>query len=459
MQTLASLKITQWSPAEAEALAQKAEFPLERLGVVQELQIKRTDGNPLGQVKVEGCQVAPGGEAEAHWSQLVPLFAGQEAAQRIPVEGTLWWSHLRVSVPKGVGIEVEVLGDPWQDRLLQGAHDLDNEELFDMFMGACHSSRWAEALLDYKPYSSIFDLFMKADLVWGQMQEEDYLEAFKGHPMIGDRESLAKKFKSTAAVAGEEQKATASASEEVLDELMSLNRSYLEKFGFVFLICATGKSCEDMRDLLKSRIGNDRGTELRIAAGEQAKITRLRLSRLDFSSPQAIPLVPLTREAFAPFGEVVEGGVGQAIMVNQGRGEKFKLSRKFENRRASADLCLSVFRIKPSTLPLQVDLLEKHPHSSQAFIPQINQGEQNHGSPYLVLVAKGGDEPDVSSLKAFMAQPSQGIVYDTGVWHYPLVALDEGRDFCCLVYEDDGDPENDTVLHTLSKPAVVQRLT
>ena len=112
------------------------------------------------------------------------------------------------------------------------------------------------------------------------LAESDWQEAFTHHPQIGDRESLKKKFASTAGWAGNEQSGTATATEDVLDELAEYNHQYREKFGYIFIVCATGKTALEMLTMLKQRIENSRETEILIAAGEQAKITRLRLEKL-----------------------------------------------------------------------------------------------------------------------------------------------------------------------------------
>jgi 2-oxo-4-hydroxy-4-carboxy-5-ureidoimidazoline decarboxylase len=112
------------------------------------------------------------------------------------------------------------------------------------------------------------------------MGEADWREAFTHHPRIGDVSKLREKFASTATWSSQEQKGVSGASEETIQALAQGNRAYEEKFGFIFLVCATGKSAEEMLALLRERMPNDAAAELRIAAGEQAKITRIRLEKL-----------------------------------------------------------------------------------------------------------------------------------------------------------------------------------
>jgi OHCU decarboxylase len=110
--------------------------------------------------------------------------------------------------------------------------------------------------------------------------EADWLEAFAAHPLIGDVDSLRKKYGATRDLAAGEQAGAAGAGAATLQELADLNRSYREMFGFIFIVFATGKSADEMLANLRSRLGNSRDEELRNAAAEQIKITRLRLEKL-----------------------------------------------------------------------------------------------------------------------------------------------------------------------------------
>jgi OHCU decarboxylase len=136
----------------------------------------------------------------------------------------------------------------------------------------CGSQRWSDAVVGRRPFKSVDHLQTIADEEWRELQYHDWLEAFSHHPRIGDR-------KTTGTAAGE-QSGTASAPAPMLRELERLNRLYEEKFGFVFLIFASGKSAEEMLDALEHRILNSRDIEMQNAVSEQAKITRLRLTRL-----------------------------------------------------------------------------------------------------------------------------------------------------------------------------------
>ena len=112
------------------------------------------------------------------------------------------------------------------------------------------------------------------------MTEADYLQAFEGHPKIGDITSLKAKYANTKELASGEQSAVDEASDEVLERLAQGNDTYQEKFGFIFLVCATGKSAAEMLALLEMRLPNDRATELINAAEEQRKIFHIRLGKM-----------------------------------------------------------------------------------------------------------------------------------------------------------------------------------
>ena len=131
-----------------------------------------------------------------------------------------------------------------------------------------------------RPYASADALRQQADSHWRDMAEADYLEAFDGHPKIGDVGSLKAKYANTKALAAGEQSGVNVASDEIIRRLAAGNRQYEETFGFIFIVCATGKSAEEMTDLLEARLPNERPVELENAAEEQRKIFHIRLNQL-----------------------------------------------------------------------------------------------------------------------------------------------------------------------------------
>jgi 2-oxo-4-hydroxy-4-carboxy-5-ureidoimidazoline decarboxylase len=145
----------------------------------------------------------------------------------------------------------------------------------------CGAQRWVEAMLARRPFESTPALFEAAEAIWQGLSRDDYLEAFSHHPRIGDSLSeLAKRFARTASMAAREQAKVAQADQATLLALRDENQRYFERFGFIFIVCATGKSAQEMLELLRERCSNDAARELAIAAEEQAKITALRLAQL-----------------------------------------------------------------------------------------------------------------------------------------------------------------------------------
>ena len=129
-----------------------------------------------------------------------------------------------------------------------------------------------------RPFGNDAKLLFAARNEWFGLTEADWLEAFSHHPKIGDRAALAARFPATHDLSAKEQSAVGAAQGDVLDTLAEENERYFDRFGFIFIVCATGKTAEEMLGLLRARLTNDRSTELRIAAEEQAKITALRLA-------------------------------------------------------------------------------------------------------------------------------------------------------------------------------------
>ena len=154
------------------------------------------------------------------------------------------------------------------------------EEAVRVLEQCCTSERWGEQLVSARPFSNREALLQKADDIWRQLKEEDYLEAFSGHPKIGDMQSLKEKYSNTKAFAASEQSSLAAASESVIIDLMQKNEEYEKKFGFIFIVCASGKAAAEMLSILLSRLSNSREEELTNASEEQRKIYQLRLEKL-----------------------------------------------------------------------------------------------------------------------------------------------------------------------------------
>ncbi|MFD0549499.1 2-oxo-4-hydroxy-4-carboxy-5-ureidoimidazoline decarboxylase [Streptomyces rectiviolaceus] len=138
---------------------------------------------------------------------------------------------------------------------------------------ACASSAWGSKLLSQRPFPTVEALFAASDAAMAELTAEDLAEAMAGHPPIG-------RPKPGDPTSSREQRGMAGASEELKAEMLELNLAYQEKFGHVFLICATGATGEQMRDAVKTRIGNTAEQERETVRTELGKINRIRLTRL-----------------------------------------------------------------------------------------------------------------------------------------------------------------------------------
>lgn len=145
----------------------------------------------------------------------------------------------------------------------------------------CGSQRWVAAMLKERPFTSSSALYARAEQIWNGLGAADQLEAFAHHPQIGeDLAALRERFASTHTLSAREQAGVTAADDATLLALRDGNRAYRARFGFIFIVCATGKSANEMLALLEQRLSRDPATELAQAAAEQAKITRLRLEGL-----------------------------------------------------------------------------------------------------------------------------------------------------------------------------------
>lgn len=144
---------------------------------------------------------------------------------------------------------------------------------------------------------------------------------------------------------------------------------------------------------------------------------------------------------YRPYGDVIAADLSPANPANAGTAQRFNHLAALENLRPGAKPNLCLFRVAPATAnPFEVRMLERHRHSTQAFIPMAE-------ARYLVVACLGDAAPDLSTLRAFLARPGQGITYRPGVWHHPLIGLDRQTDFACVVHEDGswGDCEEHTL--------------
>ncbi|HKR66792.1 MAG TPA: allantoicase [Thermoanaerobaculia bacterium] len=210
------------------------------------------------------------------WTELLPRTKLQAHTRHYFIDELLTdepFTHLRLNVyPDGGVSRLRVWGLATEN----GRRAAVVQRVNTLFHGhelrkVCASSRWVDAMMNARPFASWDALVDHATRLWLALDAADWLEAFSAHPRIGERR---------AGWSSQEQSGTRTASDETMAALAEGNRAYEEKFGFVYLVCATGRSADDMLANLRGRINNDRETELRIAAEEHAKITALRLEKL-----------------------------------------------------------------------------------------------------------------------------------------------------------------------------------
>ncbi len=144
----------------------------------------------------------------------------------------------------------------------------------------CASEAWVGRMVASRPFGDFADLRRTAEEIWWDLEASDWLEAFAGHPRIGDLEGLRTRFASTRSWSAGEQAGVEGVGDDVLQALAEANRRYEEIFGHLFIVCASGKSAREMLALLEQRSTADPADELRTAAGEQQKITEIRLRKL-----------------------------------------------------------------------------------------------------------------------------------------------------------------------------------
>ena len=158
-------------------------------------------------------------------------------------------------------------------------NDFSAQHAAEAILPCCGSSAWARNLAARRPLNDEAALIAASDEVWRQLQPHDWLEAFSKHPRIGERKAPPDASSQSASWSAQEQKNVADAADPVQQALSAANREYERRFGRVFIVCATGKSAQDMLDILRNRMQNDDSTELHAAAEEQRKITNLRLKK------------------------------------------------------------------------------------------------------------------------------------------------------------------------------------
>lgn len=163
---------------------------------------------------------------------------------------------------------------------LQRLNTLSRAQAEAELLKCCGSEKWARQMVEQRPFEDVNDLLSNADSIWWSLDGADWLEAFSHHPKIGEKKAAAAQAAEARAWSAEEQSRAGAAAPEASRALGEANRDYERQFGYIFIVCATGKRSEEMLALLKQRLQNEPEAELRVAAEEQRRITHLRLEKL-----------------------------------------------------------------------------------------------------------------------------------------------------------------------------------
>lgn len=157
-------------------------------------------------------------------------------------------------------------------------------------------------------------------------------------------------------------------------------------------------------------------------------------------------LKPLTSDAFAPFGDVIQKQGHYPEEINYGQTRKYANLAGIDASDEGGETAVHIYRSRPISLPFRVELMENHPLGSQAFIPL-------HKRPFLVVVAPPADELEFKSIQGFFTNGEQGVNFGKGVWHHYQISLDEISDYLVI---DRGGPGNNRIEHRLEKALFIE---
>jgi allantoicase len=217
---------------------------------------------------------------DAEWFEVLPRTKLQAHTRHIFIDeltqnGPV--THLRLNVfPDGGVSRLRVHGVATEEgrgqAVIRYLNTLTDDHAAVQLRNCCGSAEWVRRMMAARPFPAWSDLVRETEQIWHALKPDDWREAFAAHPRIGDR--------SGSRWAQQEQSGTSSASSESMDALVAANREYEARFGYIYIVCATGRSADEMLAMAWQRLENDPEHELRLAAEEQMKITKLRLMKL-----------------------------------------------------------------------------------------------------------------------------------------------------------------------------------
>jgi allantoicase len=246
-------------------------------------------GNYPDSCSIEAVSLPAGNDPDATspWQALLPQIKLRPNASHLfkkEIIGVEIASHIRFNIyPDGGVSRLRVWGKPaarFMSSGLDWLNSLPEKKAAAAFLDCCGSQEWARRMLAGRPYSDATELMRAADETWNALGRKEWLQAFRHHPRIGAKKAERKQSTKAGDWSAEEQSGLGQAARDTRAALAAANRAYEAAFGYIFIICAAGKSAEEIQQELQQRLGNDRETELRTAAEEQRKITRLRLEKM-----------------------------------------------------------------------------------------------------------------------------------------------------------------------------------
>ncbi len=264
---------------------------LARRGVVERIELDTAffKGNAPQFTLIEAIDDASVTRERLHAPGGFPLLVSktplvQHRRHVLEPERPLPVTHLRVHIfPHGGVNRLRAFGHaldtPAEAQAIAAFNALPNDAAVDVFRAMCGSAPWAQAMAAARPFHDVRSLFLTAEQQFWRLDEPALLQAFAAHPRIGAQQASPTQNAQSAAWSSHEQAGARTAATTTSERLAALNERYWEKFGFLYIVFATGKSAETMLALLEERIENDRLTEIENAAREQLKITRLRAEK------------------------------------------------------------------------------------------------------------------------------------------------------------------------------------
>jgi allantoicase len=246
-------------------------------------------GNYPDSCSIDAISLTSGTDPEAltPWRALLPqikLRANVSHLFKKEIIETGAVSHLRFNIyPDGGVSRLRIWGAPAAGSPGSGLdliNSLPDKKAAAALLDCCGSQEWVRRMLASRPFLSADEMTQSADEIWNSLSRKEWLQAFRHHPRIGGKKAQSKQSAKSGDWSAKEQSGAARAARDTRAALAAANRAYEAKFGHIFIICATGKSAEEIQQELQRRLGNDRETELRTAAEEQRKIARLRLEKL-----------------------------------------------------------------------------------------------------------------------------------------------------------------------------------